>query len=371
MSDSNPSSEAPVGSDRVPLEREVVLEFEHFSSFIKEYSANISVGGMFVKTDDPRLPGTFFRFEIRLADDAPLVAGLAKVLWTREGAQAPDRPAGMGVRFIQLEDEGRSLIEQIVREHLGRGGQPFSLEEAGEDVVDVHEAEQTEPEPEPAAELAADAAGSAVSELPPLEELLEEARTPTATLTLETPPRGWKPGISVARPRTRPQLIGTIAVAAIIVTAVLFFFVRRAGRPPVLAADEVEPVALPQVEEQADAAAEPPPPPFTGVEEITWQRSGSGAEIVVRLDGSLPEGSWSIDRMVDPPRQVLRLTGASRPYPTETFEVGFGGVRQLRTGYFDATSGNHQEIVVDLVDPRVVLEDSRVDGQLVRLRFRR
>ena len=115
MSESNLSLETPLESRRVPLEREVVLEFEHFSSFISEYSANISLGGMFVKTDKPHLPETVFRFEIRLADDAPLVAGLAKVLWVRETEEGADRPSGMGVRFLQLEAEGRGLIEQIVR----------------------------------------------------------------------------------------------------------------------------------------------------------------------------------------------------------------------------------------------------------------
>ncbi len=78
-----------------------------------------------------------------------------------------------------------------------------------------------------------------------------------------------------------------------------------------------------------------------------------------------------MDRISDPPRQLLKLIGASRPYPTETFEVGFGGVRQLRTGYHDGGAGNEQHVVIDLVDPRVVLEETVVEGDTVRLRFRR
>ncbi|MFQ5349087.1 MAG: TIGR02266 family protein, partial [Thermoanaerobaculia bacterium] len=120
MSDARESPDRPPESQRVPLEREVVLEFEHFSSFIREYSANISLGGMFVKTDQLHLPETVFKFEIRLADDAPLIAGLAKVLWVRETEEGASRPTGMGVRFLQLEDEGRRLIEQIVEEHTAR-----------------------------------------------------------------------------------------------------------------------------------------------------------------------------------------------------------------------------------------------------------
>ena len=66
-----------------------------------------------------------------------------------------------------------------------------------------------------------------------------------------------------------------------------------------------------------------------------------------------------------------RIAGATRPYPTETLEVGFGGVRQLRTGYHDTGAGNEQHVVIDLMDPRVVLEERAVDGTTVRLRFRR
>lgn len=357
----------------MPLEREVVLEFEHFSSFLSEYSANISLGGMFVKTDKPHLPDSVFRFEIRLADEAPLVAGLAKVLWIREAEEAADRPSGMGVRFLQLAAEGRTLIEQIVREHTARGGQPFRLEEAVEAAVEATEPAPVPAESEPSEEPSIPNDQTMVIDLPSLEELLEEARAPSMPPTLETPPRGWKPGISVARPRTRPQLIGVIALGAIVVAAVIFFLARFFGGPPVLDEAETEPPVLPRAEAQADAgaAAEPPLPPFTAVEEITWQRAGAGAEIVVRLDGSLPEGSWSVDRMSDPPRHLLKLTGASRPYPTTTFDVGFGGVRQLRTGYHDGAAGNEQHVVIDLVDPRVVLEEALVEGPTVRLRFRR
>lgn len=369
MSDSKLSQERPPASRRVPLEREVVLEFEHFSSFISEYSANISRGGMFIKTDRPHLPETLFRFEVRLADDAPLIAGLAKVLWVRQVAQGADRPSGMGVRFLQLEVKGRDLIDQIVRKHVARGGRPFDLEQA-----DTASAEPAAAAPSPEEESRqVPLDRSAVIELPSLDDLLEEARTPGTALSLDTPPRGWKPGIHVARPRTRPRFIGTIALGAVAVVAVVYLLVRLLATPPVLDEAEVEPVALPRAEAEAEAGAEAEAPlsPFTAVEEITWRRTGNGAEIVVRLDGSIGEGAWSVDRLPDPPRHLLKLRGASRPYPTSTFEVGFGGVRQVRTGFHDGGAGDEQHVVIDLVDPRVVLEESVVEGAVVRLRFRR
>ena len=376
MSDSTQPSEPPLDSHRVPLEREVVLEFEHFSSFIREYSSNISIGGMFVKTDEERLPGTIFRFEIRLTDDAPLVAGLAKVLWARAQAEG-DRPAGMGVQFLKLENEGRQLIERIVSEHVARGGQPFDLERARPDrapplaeeepaVADAEPAEASPPaEPEPYER-------STVIELPPLEELLAKSKSPPPASAMDTPPRGWKPGIFAVRPQTRPQLLITVAIAAVLITAIVFFFMRRFAGPPVLESSELEPPPLPRVEASAEAAEEEPPRPrFTALEEVRWQRQGSAAEVIVRVDGSLVEGSWSESRMADPPRHVLKLMGATEPYPTETFDVGFGGVRRLRTGYHALAGGDEQHVVIDLVDPRVVLERVETDEDTLRLLFRR
>ncbi len=370
MSDSrSEQQQAPRATRRVPLEREVVLEFEHFSNFISEYSANISLGGMFVKTDKPQLPDTVFRFEVRLAADAPLIAGLAKVLWVRRAEEGDDLPTGMGVRFLQLEERGRELIEQIVREHLARGGEPFHLEQGLEAEAGPESA--ATPPPAPVEKAPPPIDRSTVIELPPLEDLLESARVPEGKLAMDTPPRGWKPGISVARPRTRPQLIGAIGLGAVIVGAAIYFLVRLFAASPVLDEAETAPPERPRAAAPAEGAAEEPLPPFTAVEEITWQRTANGVEIVVRLDGSLPEGSWSVSRISDPPRHLLKFVGASRPYPTDAYEVGFGGVRQLRTGFHDGGAGNEQHVVIDLIDPRVVLEEVLATGATVRLRFRR
>lgn len=44
-------------SRRVPLERKVILKFHHFGGFFVEYSANVSLTGMFIRTDSAKPPG--------------------------------------------------------------------------------------------------------------------------------------------------------------------------------------------------------------------------------------------------------------------------------------------------------------------------
>ncbi len=374
MSESGHSTELPLESQRVPLNREVVLKFDHFSNFIQEYSANISLGGMFIKTSEPKLRGTVFRFEVRLRDEEPLVAGLGKVLWVRSFAEGPDRPAGMGVRFLSLEPGGRELIQQIVEEHGERGGAPFDLGEPG---VAAGRAEREVASPEaapPGAPAPAKPAAAVLdAALPVLDELLDEREKPSE-VSMQTPPRGWKPRAFSVRPRTRPQLLAAIAVAGLIVAALVYLLIGYFSRPPELPTDETTPRELPRqaaADEEQAAEGEPAPEPLEALKDLGWRRTGGGVEVTIEVEGGLPEGSWSESRLTDPPRQLVQFNGVSRPYPTRTIEVGAGGVRQLRTGYHSRASGSEQHVVIDLVDPRVVLDKAQAEGSTLRLTFRR
>lgn len=122
----NPSPD-PSRAPRAPLTTEVRLEFPQLSDFVREYSANISLGGMFIQTRNLKPPGTSFRFELRLADDFKIIHGRATVVWVRREDEGADRPAGMGVRFDELGGDSRELIFRIVDRHIQKGGEPFEL----------------------------------------------------------------------------------------------------------------------------------------------------------------------------------------------------------------------------------------------------
>lgn len=114
---------------RVPLNTEVRLDFPNLKDFVQEFSSNISQGGMFIHSTSPQPVGTHFEFSCRLADDYPVVAGKAKVVWVREEDAGPDSPAGMGCEFLELEGDSRQLIFHIVDRHIQQGGTPFDLEQ--------------------------------------------------------------------------------------------------------------------------------------------------------------------------------------------------------------------------------------------------
>jgi len=48
--------------------------------FIEHHSHDVSRGSIFIKTPSPFLPGTLLKFEIRIADDKPMLQGVGRVI---------------------------------------------------------------------------------------------------------------------------------------------------------------------------------------------------------------------------------------------------------------------------------------------------
>src|SRR5512135_2605534 len=97
--------------------------------FIEHHSHDVSRGGMFIKTPSPFPPGTLLKFEVKIADDKKVMQGVGRVVWKREaGDTAGERPSGMGVKFIKIDEDSTKVIDQLVK---GRGENEASFE-AGE-----------------------------------------------------------------------------------------------------------------------------------------------------------------------------------------------------------------------------------------------
>jgi uncharacterized protein (TIGR02266 family) len=127
VTDKKPS---PRDSTRVPLAHRIQLKFDRFSGFIDEYISNLSPGGIFIRTDAPEAPGSLLAFEFRLGDGFELIRGHGEVVWARQRPEQVDgkeRPAGMGVRFLELSPGSKDLIYKIVDDYVAHGGKPFEL----------------------------------------------------------------------------------------------------------------------------------------------------------------------------------------------------------------------------------------------------
>ena len=88
----------------------VQYRFNSFEDFLAEYSTNISVGGIFIRTEDPREEGSIVYLQFSLTDGSRLIEGMGKVVRVNPpGSHA----TGMGVEFINFDEESMALINDI------------------------------------------------------------------------------------------------------------------------------------------------------------------------------------------------------------------------------------------------------------------
>ena len=101
--------------------------------FIERYSSDISRGGVFIKAKKPLAVGTLLKFEFILQDQSTLIHGVGRVVWRRDEADAdPANPTGMGIKFIKMDPESRSVVQRIAEDR----GHPGVFEQ-GKDGVRV------------------------------------------------------------------------------------------------------------------------------------------------------------------------------------------------------------------------------------------
>ncbi|MFQ5723629.1 MAG: PilZ domain-containing protein [Terriglobia bacterium] len=106
----SPKPSYPTGADRRTAKRASLVTQIRTSSggqTLVGYSRDISIGGVFVETEDPPEKGSELALRFRLAPDSPIREARATVVYRLPGE-------GMGLRFLDLPDELRQAIEQFV-----------------------------------------------------------------------------------------------------------------------------------------------------------------------------------------------------------------------------------------------------------------
>jgi len=114
MSAERGKDEETLGPNRRHEGRVVVnRDFASADEFLKEYVANVSRSGVFVRTDDPLPVGTkvALRFTLIL-DELETIEGVGMVV--RCVPKTARKPAGMGVVFIELTAYSKQLLEKIL-----------------------------------------------------------------------------------------------------------------------------------------------------------------------------------------------------------------------------------------------------------------
>ncbi|HSD52284.1 MAG TPA: TIGR02266 family protein [Candidatus Methylomirabilis sp.] len=101
---------------RAPVELEV--HYRSAQEFLSAYTLNIGGGGIYIKTNQP-LP---LNREVHLRFTLPGIARVfdlhGLVVWTNPHPSRSSFPSGMGIKFMNLDSEGKKLIAEFVKAKL-------------------------------------------------------------------------------------------------------------------------------------------------------------------------------------------------------------------------------------------------------------
>lgn len=87
-----------------------------FGDLIRDDTIDLSLGGMFLKSDAAYALGDEVRFRIVTEREGGVIEGTARVVRVQQAG--PNGPAGVGLEFLDLVEPNRSMIEKLVELHL-------------------------------------------------------------------------------------------------------------------------------------------------------------------------------------------------------------------------------------------------------------
>jgi uncharacterized protein (TIGR02266 family) len=102
-------------SVRSPL---LVLEVKgkHYNKIFVGYTENVSKDGLFFSAKESLKAGDKFPVEFVLPDNVTKLTCTCEVIWTKQFGSSTGSTAGVGVRFVDLDEANKKIIDDwIVR----------------------------------------------------------------------------------------------------------------------------------------------------------------------------------------------------------------------------------------------------------------
>lgn len=102
---------------RVKLNLLVQFRFQSYDEFLADYASDISVGGLFLHTEEPRPEGSLVYFQFTTKEEGAFIEGLGRVVRVLEDEQGHK---GMGIEFVNVEEPSAAKIRDIVERRVKR-----------------------------------------------------------------------------------------------------------------------------------------------------------------------------------------------------------------------------------------------------------
>lgn len=113
-----------LGAERRQDERINEIIQVEFEDHILAQTANISGGGIFIRTNEPLELEEEFYLKLHIPDGEAPAQVLCKVIWTNKyGKESDDLPRGMGVKFIKINPQDKKRIEDFIQAQKKKGNE--------------------------------------------------------------------------------------------------------------------------------------------------------------------------------------------------------------------------------------------------------
>jgi uncharacterized protein (TIGR02266 family) len=104
----------------------VRLRYPDLDTFVDKFAPNVTRGGIFLASRDPKPVGEKVRFEVMLREGPPVLVGEGRVTWVKEFNPAePHRPYGMGVQFTAVDKASRPVLDRLLKQRDQSGARPL------------------------------------------------------------------------------------------------------------------------------------------------------------------------------------------------------------------------------------------------------
>ncbi|MCZ6690408.1 MAG: PilZ domain-containing protein [Planctomycetota bacterium] len=104
--------------ERVPLDVPVRIYVRDTNQFTQQHAINISRAGLFVRMESPPPVRTAIDLEFYLTPRGGAVRAQAEVIRSTPWLGRPGGPFGMGLRFTDIGEKARQLIEATIRKRV-------------------------------------------------------------------------------------------------------------------------------------------------------------------------------------------------------------------------------------------------------------